>query len=197
MGGNEEQERFSIESRWPGTAPGEERGNSPLARRVAAFSQQMFAAATLDELLKQAVEAAQELVGGAEQVSVTLQQGEGVFHTPARTHDSAYLLDSLQYLHREGPCVQATAGEGEGMVYSADLAQDPQWPTWAPAAMAHGARSVLSVGLFPGGEPPRLGSLNCYSTQLGGLSPDDTNTLVLIASHTTAAMLSQLHSTDT
>jgi hypothetical protein len=70
----------------------------------------------------------------------------GSFETVGSTDDAATRADALQYELGSGPCVDAV--EKESVFHSRDLANDPRWPRWGPAAAdSVGVRSVLSIRL--------------------------------------------------
>jgi hypothetical protein len=163
-------------------------GVGPLARQLARLSHTLFEAPTVADVLDRVVDAALAVVPGAQLVSVTTRTGDGGYTTPARTDELADRLDELQYEHGEGPCVQATRTPGPGVVAEPDLLTGSPWPAWGPAAAALGVRSVLAVGLFPFSQAPRLGALNVYSFERGGLDGVDQDLAVLLASHAATAL---------
>jgi hypothetical protein len=50
-------------------------------------------------------------------------------------------------------------------------------------------RSVLAVGLFPGGEIPRLGALNLYSFAPDGFTAADPDIALVLAAHASTALV--------
>ncbi len=71
-------------------------------------------------------------------------------------------------------------------VVSSDLASDARWPTWGPAAVRLGFRSVLSAELRAGGE--RIGAINLYGDEVRLFSEDDADVARLFACHAAAAL---------
>lgn len=68
----------------------------------------------------------------------------------------------MQAEHGEGPCIDAILDHH--LVYGADLAADPRWPTWGPAVVtATGIRSMMCFPLFTSDDV--VGALNLYSTR--------------------------------
>lgn len=162
--------------------------DSLLGGQFAALSRQLFAADSTVGMLERIVAAAVQVVPGAELVSLTRREDHGRLSTPVQTDELASTLDALQYTHQEGPCWQATLDTGTALALSPNLAEDQQWPRWGPAAAEHGVGSVLAVGLFPDGEPPRLGSVNCYATRAHGLDEADRDVAMLLGAHAATAV---------
>ena len=78
--------------------------------------------------------------------------------TVASSDERASRLDEVQYGHDDGPCLQAMR-TGE-VVDIADLASDQRWTEYRVVAMAHGARSSLSLPLR---SSSTKGALNFYA----------------------------------
>ena len=83
----------------------------------------------------------------------------GAILTAAQTAPIVAEIDGLQHQTGEGPCLDAVA-QG-AVVYAADLLEEDRWPSFAPAAMGAGMRSVLALPVF---EEGTVGALNLYST---------------------------------
>jgi GAF domain-containing protein len=84
---------------------------------------------------------------------------EGKPHTGVFTDPEAPEIDQAQYRTGEGPCLYATRDQ---KIYRIDeTADDPRWPEFARAALAHGIHATLSVPLTARGES--LGALNLYA----------------------------------
>jgi GAF domain-containing protein len=160
----------------------------PLADQFGDLARALLDVETVAEVLERVVRATLEIVPGAELVSVTLCEGGG-FTTPFFTDQKADEIDQVQYDADEGPCLEAIRADGSGFAWSADLASDDDhWPKFGPRAAELGMGSVLGVGLFPGGETPRNGALNIYSTRAHGLDAADRNIALLLASHASVAL---------
>jgi hypothetical protein len=159
----------------------------PLAEQFVLLAESLAAATTVQGVLNRVCEAALTTVPGADLVSVTLRADDG-FHTPAQTDPLASDLDQVQYRLDEGPCVEATRTPGMGVTFCADLAAGREYPRFGPEAARLGARSVLSVGLFPTGDSPRYGALNVYSRAVGGLDELDRDLAVVLAAHASTAL---------
>lgn len=169
----------------PETEPG------PLAAQFITLGQELLAVppeAGVTEILHRVVRTAHTLVTGADVVSVTLRDPNGRFHTPVETDPVATRADQLQYDTGEGPCVAATLTPGLGLTYSPDLAHDPHSPVFGPAAAELGLHAVLATGMYPGGDPPRLGALNYYSRRPHGLDDADRDIALILAAHAAIAV---------
>ena len=160
----------------------------PLAEQFADLAGALFVADTVGGVFETVVSAAPRIVPGCELASVTLRRPDGGFTTPAYTDQIAEQIDQIQYAADEGPCVEATRVDGLGVATCADLASDGHWPTFGPRAAVLGMRALLGVGMFPRGDPPRLGALNLYSTRAHGLDNADVDVALLLASHAAVAL---------
>lgn len=144
-------------------ATAEHNGAGPLGSQFAEFARSLLDATTVAGVLHKVVEATCRIVPGADLVSITLRGPDGTFHTPIETGPMAADLDQVQYTTGEGPCVQAALRSGPGHAWSDDLATEPAWPTFGPAAASRGFHTVLATTL-PAAQPPHLsGALNIYS----------------------------------
>ena len=117
-----------------------------------------LASTPLGRVLQQVAELARDTVPGADEVSVTLLDGEEA-RTAGFTGPLAAQLDERQYARGFGPCMDAALG-GE-VVSLPDLGLDQRYPDFSAVAVRHGVRSSLSVGMPV---PQRqLGGLNIYA----------------------------------
>lgn len=165
--------------------------DGPLAEQFVALAQDLFAVppeAGVIGVLDRVVHHGAALVPAADVVSVTLRQHDGAFLTPAETDPLANLADQVQYEYGEGPCVEATATPGLGLTASSNLADDPQYPRFGPRAAELGFAALFATGLFPGGNPPRLGALNYYSYTAGALDELDRDIALILAAHAAVAL---------
>jgi len=92
---------------------------------------------------------------------------DGVATTIAASSPHAVDLDQLQIAGDDGPCLDAAMRRET--FYAADLIDETRWPTFAPAAVALGVRSVLAYSL----SAERLGALNLYSPLPGAFGATD------------------------
>jgi hypothetical protein len=160
-----------------------------LGRELAQLTKALLDATTVADVLERVVLTAHRVVPGADLVSITLRSPEGEFHTPTETDPVATKLDQVQYDTGEGPCVTAAQPSGPDFVHSDDLANEPLWPTFGPAAVEFGYHSVLATALLHDARPPQLsGALNIYTQKPGNLHPDTQFTALLLATHASLAL---------
>ncbi|MGB3441436.1 MAG: ANTAR domain-containing protein [Actinophytocola sp.] len=189
-----DRDRFQADARSAvavGREPSRDHGAplGPLAQQFATLTYSLLDATTTGEVLQQIVDAALQVVPGADLVSITLRSSDGVFHTPIQTDRVAAELDQLQYELKEGPCLDAADPAGPAVAASDNLGADRSWPRFGPAAAARGMGAVLSTALLPDARAPRLsGALNIYSCQPGGLRDADQALALLLATHASLAL---------
>lgn len=79
-------------------------------------------------------------------------------------------VDELQYVRREGPCLDAAIGPS--VTLSGDVGRDPRWPVFGPDCVrANGVHSVLALRLPIGGADHA--ALNLYAEDVDTFSPED------------------------
>lgn len=167
----------------------DDEGVSTLAARFADLTKVLLDTDNVAGVLTRVAYAAVEMVPGADLVSVTLRSEQGTFHTPAETAPMATELDDLQYRAGHGPCVESAEKKGPAYVRSGDLAVEPLWPTFGPAAAGRGYLSVLSTTLLPDAAPPRLsGALNIYSRRRSAFTDNARDRALLLATHASLAL---------
>ncbi|MFD2079616.1 GAF domain-containing protein [Actinopolymorpha cephalotaxi] len=103
--------------------------------------------------------AAVTAVPGAVAAGVTLRDQQGSLDSFAVTDDFVLHVDAVQYRFGEGPCVASLRSGPVHLV--SDLATDPRWPAFAPAAVALGVGGMLSAHVFAW--DGTAGSLNFYA----------------------------------
>ena len=168
----------------------------PLAKEFVALAEALMDDTTVGGVLARVVSAAKAVVPGADLASVTMRTSNGGFETPVQTDALAVRLDELQYRFDEGPCVAATRRTGEGLTFDRDVGAGRTWRRWGPAAAVLGIRSVLAVGLFPGtGNGSRLGALNIYSFEVGGIDERDRDLALVFAAHASTALAATMATT--
>lgn len=102
-----------------------------------------------------------DVLGVAVTVSV---RGEPL--TIGSSSDLALKVDQTQYRIGEGACLTALR-RGEA-TYVPDLASDPRWPVYGPAAARLGARSCISVPVISGDRS--VGAAKVYAGEVDGLT---------------------------
>jgi len=127
-----------------------------LEATIAEVALALFSPGTVAGTLQQIVELAVLTVDGCDAAGICLVDGEQVT-TPTHSDPMVVELDRLQFQTNEGPCLDAISIGGA--LYAADLADDPRWPHFGPAATATGIRSLLALPL----STERPSSLNLYA----------------------------------
>lgn len=167
----------------------EDAETSTLAKDFAQLTTMLLASDTVAGVLHRVLFAAAEMIPGADLVSVTLRSADGGFHTPAETDPMATELDGLQYAAGHGPCLDSARRSGPAYAGSDDLAVEPTWPAFGPAAAERGYLSVLSISLVPDAAPPRLsGALNIYSRRRAAFTDSARDRALLLATHASLAL---------
>jgi hypothetical protein len=95
-------------------------------------------------------------------------------------------LEDLQLTVGEGPGLAAAASDAPVLVPELAAAQ-ARWPAFTAGALAAGVAAVFAFPLVLGAI--RLGSLDCYRTTPGPLSPDQVGDALVLAEAAFAAVL--------
>jgi len=118
----------------------------------------------LELVLTQIVAVAVDTVPGVDAGGITMIEN-GHITSRSPTNDDVRKLDDLQAELHEGPCITAVEyPPDDGVVLAQDLTRPPntdRWPHFAPQAVAHGYRSLLSTQLSTNGGT--RAALNLYS----------------------------------
>jgi len=127
-----------------------------LEQNVSAVARALFATGTVDGTLQRTIELAVDTIDGCDAAGVFVVRDEKLI-TAAASIPLVVELDQLQFTTDEGPCLDAVSDGGT--VYAADLADDPRWPEFGPAAVQAGIRSTLAFRLSA--QP--ISALNLYA----------------------------------
>jgi hypothetical protein len=118
----------------------------------------------LEQTLGYIVAAAVDTVPGADAGGISMTEN-GHITSRCPTNEDVHKLDELQALLHEGPCITAVEQPPEdGVILARDLAEAPdadRWPHFAPQAVEHGYRSLMSTQLSTNGGT--RAALNLYS----------------------------------
>lgn len=145
-----------------------------LEQTLAEVAEALFAPGTVEATLQRVVALAVATVSGCDVAGIFLVENEQV--TTSACSDRLVLeLDGLQFEYDEGPCLDAVS-EADTF-YAEDLAGDPRWPRFGPAAAAAGMRSLLAFRLQSG----RLSALNLYGREPGAFGAFDRATGLLFS----------------
>lgn len=105
----------------------------------------------------------------------------------------AVRLEDLQLTVGEGPGLAAAASDAPVLVPELAAAQ-ARWPAFTAGALAEGVAAVFAFPLVLGAI--RLGSLDCYRTTPGPLSPDQLGDALVLAEAAFAAVLAAVAGHD-
>jgi hypothetical protein len=116
---------------------------------------------------------------GTNGAGVMLMSGDVPRGSLCTTDEISHLIEDLQYVLGEGPCVDAY--QQDQVVSEPDLADPvtPRWPAFAPPALKAGARAVFGFPLRVGGA--RLGALNLYRDAPGPLTAEQHADALVVA----------------
>ncbi|RIJ78664.1 ANTAR domain-containing protein [Nakamurella silvestris] len=156
---------------------------SEFAEALAEETRRAMAKDDLDAAMPLVVQVAID-TGLADFAGVTQRVDNGRFESVGVTDDLVQKADLLQYQLQEGPCVRASYVDGN--LFSAEVATDPRWPRWGPAAQALGIGSVLSVHLYT--DRIAMGALNLYSIERREYSAHELSLAQLIGAHASVAL---------
>ena len=135
-------------------------GADPTSELIVAFvhkARALFLAGGVEVTLQAVLDLAVATIEGCDFAGIFVLE-DGRVTTPARTDPLVADVEDWQLRTEIGPCLDAMA---EAIpVYAEDLAVDPRWPDFGPAAAAMGVRSMLALRLAADGT---LGALNLYA----------------------------------
>ena len=123
----------------------------------------------VEDYLTDVASQAHDRLGDVVGVALTTAVAGGEPMTTGASTEQAAQIDITQYTIGHGPCLQALRGGGEE--YVADLANDPRWGSYGPAAADLGARSCLSVPVTDA-DSRVLGVFKVYAGEVDGLDPE-------------------------
>jgi hypothetical protein len=170
--------------------PSSDQEHSPLARQLTLLTRTLVDTDTVADVLELVMRTTFAMIPYADVVSVSLRTADGKLHTPMETNPVGIELDQLQNRYDQGPCLDAARKDGLAYTHSDDLATEPKWPQFGPAAAELGYVSVLSTALMPDAAPPRqTGALNIYSHTPGTLGDEATrDRALLLSTHASLAL---------
>ena len=124
----------------------------------------------------------------ADASGIVLADGQGRLELVASSSHQMELLELLELQDDEGPCPEAFVSGAS--VECLDLADAvDRWPSFAPAAVAQGFRSVHALPLRLRDEV--IGALNLMSADVGSLSPEDLAAAQALADVAAIGLLQQ------
>jgi transcriptional regulator with GAF, ATPase, and Fis domain len=154
--------------------------------RIAEIVQQLHGRADADSatVIAELAEHAAVEIPGAQYGGVTVTRNAKHIDTPAATHKWPILLDEIQQLHREGPCL--TAAWEEKTIHIADLETDVRFPLYRRDALEQTPiRSVMAFQMFVVGET--MGALNVYAERPQAFDQASRDIGIIFAAHSSVA----------
>ncbi len=111
--------------------------------------------------------------------AIMLVQGDAVGGSLCTTDEVSALIEELQYVLGEGPCIDAILEDRP--VTESDLVDPtvPRWSAFTPTAVGAGARAVFGFPLHSGAI--RLGALSLYRNRPGPLTDDQHAAALVMA----------------
>lgn len=134
-------------------------GGGDLAASFALIARDLMSRDSVQDTLEGIAHCAVAVVTGCDWAGVMTVRG-GVVESPAVTDELVAACDAEQKAAGEGPCLQVL-GQREPLIRVDDLAADPRWPAFGPAAVRLGIGSMLSCELSAG--PRDTAALNLYA----------------------------------
>jgi GAF domain-containing protein len=154
--------------------------------RIAEVVQQLHSRPDTDSdtVIAELAEHAAVEISGAQYAGVTITRNAKQIDTPAATHKWPLLLDEIQQLHREGPCL--TAAWEEKTIHVADLEADDRFPLYRRDVLEQTPiRSVMAFQMFIAGET--MGALNVYAEQPDAFGQESRAIGLIFAAHSSVA----------
>jgi transcriptional regulator with GAF, ATPase, and Fis domain len=164
----------------------DDREYAEVIRQVMTELTQQFAHPTeIGDTLQSVTASSVELIDGAECADVLLISDADLFRSVAATSQLAVDIDDLQREFREGPCLDAAAGNSP--ILSNDLREDERWPRFGEAAIAAGVHSLLSFQLYT--HNARMGALNIFALKPEVFTAEAEAVGAMLATHAAIALI--------
>jgi transcriptional regulator with GAF, ATPase, and Fis domain len=119
---------------------------------------------------------------------VMLTARDGKLRYLASSSERMRVVELLELQHEQGPCFEAQQSGTAQISRSADEA-DQRWPQFGPPARNAGFESMVGIPLRLRAEV--VGVLNLFSTQPGGMHPDDEPVAQALADIATIGLLQE------
>ncbi|MEU4606438.1 GAF and ANTAR domain-containing protein [Kribbella sp. NPDC023972] len=157
--------------------------SDPLAHELSELARDLHHADEPDDVLREAVQAAMELVPGAEAGSVTAVVGSRHVVHKAESGLLPARVDAVMSEFDEGPCLDAL--RERLIVRVGDMRREVRWPRFAPRAAELGALSMLAFPMFV--KDDSLCALNLYAEQAHAFTDESEHVGRLLAAHAAVA----------
>ncbi|WP_344172730.1 GAF and ANTAR domain-containing protein [Kribbella lupini] len=167
-----------------GPAPrNEQAGPEVLAHVLSELARELHHVDDPDDVLREAVDAAMDLVPGTRAGSVTeVADSHRVVHK-AESGELPAQVDALMSEVGEGPCLDAL--RHRRIVRVEDMRRETRWPRFAPRAAELGALSMLAFPLFV--KDDSLCALNLYAHEAGAFTDESEHVGRLLAAQAAVA----------
>lgn len=163
---------------------------APAAKAFNTLAAVVYASETLEEIYDTLVRIAVEVIDGCDHASIMRKGADGGFQTVAATDETARIIDKLEQLHRDGPCLDAIVEDAAQ--FEDDLtAPDARWPSFSREVVRlTPVRSAAGFRIIAGEE--KIGALNLFSDRVGGMSGRSCDQAMVLAAFASVAV-STLH----
>jgi hypothetical protein len=158
-------------------------GGLSVATQLGELARELQAIDDPDQILRQTVHAAIQLIPGTDEASISEIRGRTQIAHKAASSELARRIDTLMTELGEGPCLDAAFGRQTVRV--TDMTREQRWPTFAARAAAWGAISMLSFQLFVAHD--NLGALNLYAREPDAFTDEAESIGLLFATHAAVA----------
>ncbi len=156
---------------------------SDLATELSDLARELQEEQDIDNLLKDIVHAALDLIPHVAEASISLVIGRNSVQSRAASGELPRKIDALQSALGQGPCIDAAYVDR--IVRVPDLQTEERWPEFAQAAYDAGARSMLCFQLFVKGD--NLGALNLYGEDVDVFDEESEQVGLLVGAHAAVA----------
>lgn len=181
---NAERDNAQVSGRSPADSSGDVVGPDKLAVELSELARSWQQAADLDAMLAQFVQAAVDLVPGAQHASISEVIDRRRVESRAPSGELPRRVDEVMDEVGQGPCLDAIYEETT--VGVPDLRSEDRWPDFCARAVELGVVSMLAFQLYVEGD--NLGALNLYAEEPGAFGEESEHVGLLIAAHAAVAL---------
>ncbi|MFG1813619.1 GAF and ANTAR domain-containing protein [Kribbella sp. NPDC049174] len=154
-----------------------------LADELSEMARGLYQADAPDDVLREAVQAAMDLVPGAQAGSITALVGGTRVEHKAESGTLPARVDAIMSEYDEGPCLDALFQRR--IVRVEDMRRETRWPRFAPRAAELGALSMLAFPLFV--KDDNFCALNLYADEAHAFTDESEHVGRLLATHAAVA----------
>ncbi|TDO48449.1 GAF domain-containing protein [Kribbella sp. VKM Ac-2527] len=160
-----------------------EAGPDQLAHDLSELARDLHHADDPDDVLREVVQAAIDLVPGTQDGSVTELVGRRRFEHKAASGSLPARVDTVMSELQEGPCLDAVLQRR--IIRVDDMRSDERWPRFAPRAAELGALSMLAFPMVV--KDDSLCALNLYAETADAFTDESEHVGRLLAAHAAVA----------